>query len=131
MSGITTARKALAARLATHSASSGFRVYDDPRGTFSAPCFRIHPGAGWVTTSTLSGTRRTQTWEVWAVVSRLDSSSNVDELEDMVAAAILATKGSQEFSGWGSLNFERPGPTQMSGVVYWASRGIIQTVMEV
>lgn len=97
-------------------------------GVFSAPCARIFPGEPWVALSGLAGGRRTQRWEVWAVAGKVDSGATFEEMEALVTSINTAIDGLQ---GWGHPEWRRPAITDMGGARYIASRGIIETLMEV
>jgi len=123
-SGLTGSRAAMQAALEAAS----LRVYPDPTGEFSAPCIRLHAASPWVGASMLRAGSRTQRWEVWAVAGRADSGAALAELEELVSAATIAL---DSLPGWSSIEWERPGPTDMGGVKYLATRGIIETIREV
>lgn len=97
-------------------------------GAFSAPCARIFPADPWVGLSGQAGGRRTQQWEVWAVAGRSDSLATFDELEALVMSINAAI---EPLPNWNRPQWRRPAVTDMGGVKYFASRGIIETLAEV
>lgn len=97
-------------------------------GTFSAPCARIFPAEPWVTLSGLAGGKRTQRWEVWAIAGRTDAGAAYEDLESLVQSINNAIVG---LKGFAYPEWRRPALTDMGGARYIASRGIIETLMEV
>jgi len=104
---------------------SGIRVFDAPSGTFATPCVRVHPASPWLAPSSLARGRRTQRWEVWIVVGKMDSKATFAKMEDMVS---IVTNILDRLDGWSAIVWERPAPTDMGGTLYLAVRGIIETV---
>ena len=123
-SGLSVARGEIAAALT----ATAIRVVSEPNGTFAAPCIRLHPAAPWLAPSVLAAGRRTQRWEVWCVLGKMDGTANYKSLEDMVSAA---THALDLLAGWSAIIWERPNPTEMGGTTYLAVRGIIETNKEV
>jgi hypothetical protein len=97
-------------------------------GAFSAPCARVFPAEPWVSLDGLLGGKRTQRWEIWAVAGKADSGATFDELEAMVIAINDACEPLQPFA---RIEWHRPTSTDMGGTRYLASRGVIETKMEV
>lgn len=124
MSGLSAARTELGDALA----AANLRVVREPVGAFTTPCIRLHPAAPWLAPSALAAGRRTQRWEVWCVLGRLDAKAKYVALEDMVSAATMAL---DLLAGWSAIIWERPNPTDMGGTTYLAVRGIIETNREV
>ena len=121
MSGLSDARTELATALET---VPDLRVYPEPNGTFATPCIRLHPAGPWLAPSVLAAGNRTQRWEVWCVLGRMDSTANYDELETMVSNV---TDALDRLPGWSGIMWDRPNPTDMGGTKYLAVRGIIET----
>jgi len=88
----------------------------------------VHPAAPWLAPSVLAAGRRTQRWEVWVVVGRMDSKAKFNQMETMVSAITLKLDTLQP---WSQIIWERPAPTEMGGTLYLAVRGIIETNKEV
>jgi hypothetical protein len=126
VSGLTDARQLLTDTM--HAAPYNVRVAREPTGTFTAPCARIHPASPWLAPSVLAAGRRTQRWEIWAVLGRTDSKGRYKGLEDLVSRI---TNALDNLQGWSAIVWERPAPTDMGGVSYLAARGIIETIAEV
>lgn len=126
MSGLTDARAELKATLEAAPASQ--RVYAEPSGSFAAPCVRLHPASPWLAPSALAAGRRTQRWEVWVVLGKLDSRARYKTLEAMVSAVTMAL---DKLPSWSAIQWDRPAPTDMGGVNYLAVRGVIETNREV
>lgn len=123
MSGLSDARVELAGAIAPV-----LRVYAEPAGTFATPCARVHPASPWLAPSSLAKGRRTQRWEVWVVMGKLDSKAKFKGMENAVSAITLALDG---LPSWSAIVWERPAPTDMGGTLYLAVRGIIETNKEV
>lgn len=124
MSGLTDARTELAAAIT----AANVRTYAEPTGAFAAPCARLHPASPWLGPSVLAAGRRTQHWEIWIVVGKLDSRAKYAKLESMVSAVTTAL---DSLPGWSGVAWDRPAPTDMGGTLYLAVRGIIETSREV
>lgn len=124
MSGLSVARNALADALE----AADLRVYREPTGTFATPCIRLHPANPWLAPSALARGQRTQRWEVWCVLGKMDSASAYSDLETMVSTV---TTTLDALPSWSAIQWERPNPTDMGGVRYLAVRGIIETNREV
>jgi len=120
---LTTARQ----RLLDALTAAGIDTYYG-WGAFSVPCVRVFPSQPWVAISGLAGGRRTQRWEVWVIAGRTDSSATFDELEALVISTNAAINQLPEF---GHVEWNRPSITDMGGTRYLASRGVIETLMEV
>jgi hypothetical protein len=108
--------------------SPAIRVFDGPGGKFATPCVRVHPASPWIAPSVLAAGRRTQRWEVWVVVGRMDSNASYKGMEQMVGKITLAL---DKLQPWSSIIWDRPAPTDMGGVLYLAVRGTIETNAEV
>lgn len=124
MSGLTDARTEL--KVAIEGAA--VRVHAEPSGAFATPCVRLHPGSPWLAPSVLAAGNRTQKWEVWVVLGKVDSRARYRKLEDMVSAVTMALDA---LAGWSEIQWDRPAPTDMGGVNYLAVRGVIETRKEV
>lgn len=121
-SGLSAARVELAAAIA--AAEGAKRVYAEPTGTFATPCYRIHPASPWLAPSALARGERTQRWEIWCVLGKVDAAANYESLEEMVSLATIALDA---LPSWSGVNWDRPNPTDMGGTKYLAVRGIIET----
>ena len=124
MSGLTDAR----AELKTALDAADVRCYAEPTGRFTTPCVRIHPASPWLAPSVLAAGGRTQRWEVWAVLGRVDSKAQYKGLEAIVSTV---TNALDLLPGWSGIIWERPAPTEMGGATYLAVRGVIETKREV
>lgn len=123
MSGLSDARAELAAAIAPT-----LRVFSEPTGTFATPCARVHPASPWLAPSSLAKGRRTQRYEIWVVLGRMDSAANFKAMEDAVSGI---TNALDVLPGWSAVIWDRPGPTDMGGNLYLAVRGLIETNKEV
>jgi hypothetical protein len=108
--------------------SPAIRVYSEPSGTFATPCARVHPASPWVAPSVLRAGKRTQRWEVWVVVGKMDSTASFEQMELMVGKITTAL---DRLPGWSLIIWDRPAPTDMGGTLYLAVRGTIETSAEV
>jgi hypothetical protein len=104
------------------------RVFAEPSGQFATPCARVHPASPWVAPSVLRAGKRTQRWEVWVVVGRVDAVASFKLMETMVGKITTAL---DKLPGWSLIIWDRPAPTDMGGVLYHAVRGTIETSAEV
>lgn len=104
------------------------RVFAEPSGTFATPCARVHPASPWVAPSVLRAGKRTQRWEVWVVVGKVDSTASFEQMESMVGKITTAL---DRLQGWSLIIWDRPAPTDMGGTLYQAVRGTIETSAEV
>jgi len=127
MSGLSDSRLVLKTAIAA-AAAPALRVYAEPTGTFATPCARVHPASPWLAPSVLAKGRRTQRWEVWVVIGKLDSKAKFAAMETMVSQITIAL---DTLAGWSSIVWDRPAPTDMGGTLYLAVRGIIETNREV
>lgn len=127
MSGLSDARASLGSAIAA-AAVPALRVYSEPTGTFATPCVRVHPASPWLAPSVLAAGRRTQRWEVWVVIGKMDSKAKFRAMETMVSQVTIAL---DKLPGWSEIVWDRPAPTDMGGTLYLAVRGIIETRLEV
>lgn len=107
--------------------AAGIRVYYG-WGPFSTPCARIFPGEPWVNLGGALGGKRRQRYEIWAVMGRTDAGASFDEMEALVQQIDAALESLNTF---GHAEWHRPVRVDMSGTNYLASRGVVETQMEV
>jgi len=107
--------------------AAGIRAYYG-WGAFSVPCARVLAGEPWVSLGGLQGGKRRQRYEVWAVMGRTDSGASFEEMEALVQSIDAALEGMAAFS---HAEWHKPVRVDMGGTNYMATRGVIDTMMEV
>lgn len=123
MSGITSSRQALAAALQ----AAGLRVTFDP-GMVAPPAVLVAATDPWVSPSGLTVVSRQLRWRVACVAGQKDTPRALEDLEDLVAAALVAI---HSLDGWGTPTFDAPGTVDLAGVTYLSSTGRVDHLTEV
>jgi hypothetical protein len=123
VSGITDSRLALGGALA----AAGLRVAYDP-GLIVPPAVLVAPTDPWVVPSGLATVSRRLRWRLVAVAGRVDVAVTLENLEDLVAATLLAV---DRLKGWGTPTYDPPGTVDLGGVQYLAAIGRIDHLTEV
>lgn len=123
MSGITASRLALGQALAT----AGLRVSYDP-GMVQPPAVLVTPADPWVSPSNLVTRSRALRWRLVAVAGRTDATVTLEDLEDLVAATLLAV---HTLDGWGTPTYDAPGTVDLGGAQYLAAMGRVDHLTEV
>ena len=123
MSGITDSRLALGTALD----GAGLRVTYDP-GRVEPPAVLVAPTDPWVSPSALVTRSRALRWRLVCVAGRTDSAATLEDLEDLVAATLLAVKS---LEGWGTPTFDAPGTVDLGGAQYLAAVGRLDHLTEV
>jgi hypothetical protein len=123
VSGITASRLALGAALE----AAGLRVAYDP-GLVVPPAILVAATDPWVTPSGLATLSRSIRWRLVAVAGRADVTVTVENLEDLVAATLVAVA---RLKGWGTPTYDSPGTVTLAGADYLAAVGRVDHWTEV
>lgn len=123
MSGITASRLALGTALA----AAGIRVAYDP-GLVQPPAVLVAATDPWVSPSGLATVSRALRWRLVAVAGRADAAVTLEDLEDLVAATLLAV---HTLDGWGTPTYDAPGTVDLGGAQYLAAVGRVDHLTEV
>jgi hypothetical protein len=124
VSGLTDSRLALGSALA----AAGLRVSYDP-GLVTPPAVLVAAADPWLSPSFLVTVSAQVRWRVVAVAGRVDVAVTVLELEDLVAAIVVALGDLPD--GWSRPTFDGPGTTDLGGTTYLAAVGRLDHLTEV
>jgi len=124
--GIGDARRQLASILE----AAGVRVVFDP-GLAAAPCVLVAPADPWLAPSALAGGRRTIRWRLIAIAGATDAGVELEAVEAIVAAVVVALDDPQGAPAWSAPTFDAPGTVDVAGSQYLAAVGRVETLTEV
>ena len=82
----------------------------------------------WVSPSGLATVSRALRWRLVAVAGRVDVVVTLEDLEDLVAAALVAV---HTLKGWGTPEWDAPGTVDLGGAQYLAAVGRVDHMTEV
>jgi hypothetical protein len=121
VSGLSDSRTALGAALV----AAGLRVSYDP-GRVNVPGVLVAPAEPWVQPSHLVTRSAQVRWRVIAVGGKADATVTLEEVEDLVAAIVLAVPRE-----YGTPTFDAPGTVDLGGAQYLAAVGRVDHLTEV